>query len=279
MNCLRSPSYLPDGPGQLRRCAEPGVAQGREAAGVNGLGHQRAGHAQVEGQLAHPLARALGPGRVHDGVDQVSARLGIADAEDIAGDLDEVAVQLAVVPIVEDLVEFVVGQAQGVLEDPVGLADQLHVAVLDAVVDHLHVMAGAAGADPFAAGNVVVRPDLGRDRLEDRLDQRPGLFAAAGHDAGPLQRAFLAAGDAGADEQQALRFDILRAAFGVVKIGVAAVDDHVAGREQRNEVLDELIDRRAGLDHEHHLARRGQASRPVLPGCGSRGSVCPWPGR
>jgi len=32
------------------------------------------------------------------------------------------------------------------------------------------------------------------------------------------------------------------------------------GREQRRELLDELIDRRAGLDHEHHLAGRGEAA-------------------
>jgi hypothetical protein len=42
------------------------------------------------------------------------------------------------------------------LHQLVGLADQLHVAVLDAVVDHLDEVAGAVLADPVAAGLAVV---------------------------------------------------------------------------------------------------------------------------
>ena len=56
------------------------------------------------------------------------------------------------------------------------------------------------GPDPIAAGGAV--GDLGGDRLEDRLDVRPGVGVAAGHDRGPLERSFLAAGDARADEQE-----------------------------------------------------------------------------
>ena len=52
--------------------------------------------------------------------------------------------------------------AEGVPHQVVGLADELHVAVLDAVVDHLDEVAGAVLADPVAAR---VRAGLGRDRL------------------------------------------------------------------------------------------------------------------
>ena len=48
-----------------------GVLQRRQAAGIDRFGHQRAGHAQVERQLAHPLAGSLGAGRVEDHVDQI----------------------------------------------------------------------------------------------------------------------------------------------------------------------------------------------------------------
>ena len=125
--------------------------------------------------------------------------------EDVAGDLDEVAVEFALVPFGEDLVHFVGGHAEAVLHELVGFADELHVAVFDAVVDHLHVMARAVFADPVAAGRAAVH--LGGDGLEDVLHVRPRGGRAAGHDARAAARAFFAAGDAGADVEQALALD------------------------------------------------------------------------
>src|SRR6185295_9557787 len=101
------------------------------------------GYAEIERELAHPFAGSLGSGRIQNHVDQVLPRLRILGAENIASDLDEVAVELAAVPLIEDSVELVIREAQGATEHEIGFADQLHVAVLDAVVDHLHVMPGA----------------------------------------------------------------------------------------------------------------------------------------
>jgi hypothetical protein len=56
---------------------------------------------------------------------------------------------------------------------------------------------------------------------------------------GPLSAPFLAAGDARADVQQPLLLDVLRAPFGVGEVRVAAVDDHVARRQQRHQLLDQ----------------------------------------
>ena len=67
-------------------------------------------------------------------------------------------------------------QAEAGLHEVVGFADELHVAVFDAVVDHFDVMAGAVLAHPIAAGGAVL--DLGGDRLEDVLDVRPGRRAS-----------------------------------------------------------------------------------------------------
>ena len=50
----------------------------------------------------------------------------------------------------------------------------------------------------------------------------PGMIAR------PLQRPLLAAGDAGADVEDALRGQLLHAAGGVGEVGVAAVDEDVA---------------------------------------------------
>ena len=144
-------------------------------------------------------------------------------------------------------------EAEAVLEQLVGLADELHVAVLDAVVDHLDVVARAVFADPVAAGRAVF--DLGGDGLEDRLDVRPRCGIAAGHDGGAEARAFFAAGDAGADEENAFVREGFGAAVGIGEEGVAAVDDDVALFEMGQDVVDDLVDGVAGLDHEHDAAR------------------------
>ena len=92
-------------------------------------------------------------------------------------------------------------------------------------------MAGAAFAHPVAAGRAVVH--LGGDGLENVLHVRPGGGRTAGHDARAVARAFLAAGHAGADVEQALALDVFGAADGVLEERVAAVNDDVAGFEVR----------------------------------------------
>ena len=49
------------------------------------------------------------------------------------------------VPVGEDVGELGRAEPEPVAQEVVGLGDQLHVAVLDAVVDHLHEVAGAFG--------------------------------------------------------------------------------------------------------------------------------------
>ena len=100
-------------------------------------------------------------------------------------------------------------------------------------------MAGAVFAHPIAAGRAVL--DLGGDLLEDVLYVRPGRGRAARHDARAVAGAFLAAGHAGADVEQALGLDVFRAADGVLEEGVAAVNDDVARFQVRQEVFDEFV--------------------------------------
>ncbi len=201
--------------------------------------------------LAHPFAGPLLLGRVEDQVNQVLAGLLVRDGEDVPRDLDQVTLQFALIPVGEDLVQLLVRQADGVLEDEIRLADELHVAVFDAVVHHLDVVPGPVLSHPVAAGDVILRTDLGGDRLQDVPDVRPGLLVAAGHDARSLERSFLAAGDAGADEEQPRVAQVLRPAVGVVEVGVAAVDEDVPRLQQRLELVDDGVDRFAGLDHDH----------------------------
>ncbi len=82
-------------------------------------------------------------GLVEDDVDERLAGLGVDLAQHLGGDLDEVALELARVPLGEDVGDLGGGLAGAAADEVVGLGDELHVGVLDAVVDHLDEVAGA----------------------------------------------------------------------------------------------------------------------------------------
>ena len=159
---------------------------GRQGAGEDGLGDQGQGNAQVAGRDDRPLAGSLLAGRIEDQVDHRLAGVGIGETQDVSGDLDQVAVQRSAIPAGEDVVHRRRLEAEHGSHHMIGLADQLHVAVFDAVVDHLDEVPGALGPHPVAAGRAAV--NLGGDRLEDRLDVRPGVGVSARHDRGALAR-------------------------------------------------------------------------------------------
>ena len=200
---------------ELLRGRDALVLQRGDAAGINRFGNQRDGDAQVLRGDDGPFAGAFLAGGVEDLVHQRLA-VGVLEGEDVARDFDQVGIEFALVPLGKDLVHLVGAHAQAGLHQVVGLADELHVAVFDAVVDHLDVMAGAVFAHPIAAGRAVL--DFGGDLLEDVLHVRPGGRRAAGHDAGAAAGAFFAAGNAGADVEQALGLDVFRAADRCLRI-------------------------------------------------------------
>ena len=86
----------------------------------------------------------------------------------------------------------------------ISLTDQLHVAVLDAVVDHFYEVTGAVLAHPVTACCTAI--GFRTDVLEQIFNQWPGLRVTAGHDRRSVARAFLATGYTGANEKIALFF-------------------------------------------------------------------------
>ena len=237
-----------------------------EAAGEDGLADQCQRHSLVEGGDGGPFAGALLAGGVEDVVQHVAAVL-ILLREDVAGDLHEVAVEVALVPLGEGRVHLLIAHAEDILHYMVAFADKLDVAVLDAVVHHLHEVAGTAFSHPVAAGGATFH--VGADALEDGLDVRPCCGGSAGHHRGTLEGAFLAAGDSGADVKQALALDVCGAACGVREVGVAAVDDDVPGVEHRDEFLDEIIHGLAGLHHQEHPAGSLERTDEIFQRMGS----------
>ena len=158
-----------DGPGQAgRRGALRGL--GGQRAGEHGLGdagdRARRGRARSARSTRRCPWRRPGRGSTSTSGLPVSA----SDlAQHLGGDLDQVALELALVPLGEDVGDL--GRATcrcRARMQVVGLGDQLHVGVLDAVVHHLHEVAGAVGADVGHAG--LALGDRG-DRLEDRAER------------------------------------------------------------------------------------------------------------
>lgn len=105
---------------------------------------------EVESVDGRPLAGALLAGDVGDLCDEGHAVV-VVEAEDVSGDLDEERVEDALVPLFEHVRDLGLLHPEALLHDLVRLADQLHVAVLDTVVDHLDVVSGSGLTDPVAA--------------------------------------------------------------------------------------------------------------------------------
>ena len=170
----------------------------------------------------------------------------------------------------------------GMVDDRQPLGDRAHHSVLDAVVDHLHEVARAAGpavqvavlggAPRLAAGRGLGRSGAGRDRLEDRVQPSDRLVLAADHEAvAALQAPDPAAGPA-VDVVDALRPQLLGAADVVAVVRVATVDHGVAGLEQVGQPVDGLLDV-AGGHHHPGGARRLELGDEVLEAVGARGAL------
>ena len=86
-------------------------------------------------------------GCIEDHIDQPLAGFLVDMAEDAGGDLQEVGVKALSVPLLEDPGKLVVGEAQPPFHQVIGLGDELHHGVLDAVVDHLDEVPRRSGPE------------------------------------------------------------------------------------------------------------------------------------
>ncbi len=238
----------------------------RNRTGEDGLRDPRHRHAQVQRDLHGPAAGALLLGRVGHDVDERAPGRCVGVGEHLRRDLDQVRVQPAPVPRPEGLRDLRGGVAGDLAQQVVGLGDELHVGVLDAVVHHLDEVSGAVGADVRDARRTV--GGLRRDLLEHRTEGGVRLGGTARHDARAEQRTLLAARDAGAHEVDALLAQLLLAPPGVLEVRVAAVDDDVARLQQRGELADHGIGRLPGLHHDDQAARPLQRVHELLRGLG-----------
>jgi hypothetical protein len=160
-----------------------------------------------------------------------------------------------------------------------------HHSVLDAVVDHLHEVAGAVGSAVqvalLRAAAALPAPRCGRRRIharcqgrEDRVEAAHGALLAPDHQAvAALEPAHAPAG-ADVDVVDAARLQRLRAPQIVVVARVATVDQHVVPRQQRLERRDRVVDEGDG-EHDPDGARGVEGGNELLE---RRGPPGPFPG-
>ena len=201
--------------------------------------------------LAHPATGPLLASGVENPVDQFAVTFFVFDGEDVASNFDQVTVELAFVPFFEDFKQFLIAQSQAVLQDVVGFADQLHVAVLDAVVHHFDVVPGSGFADPFAARDVIVLADLRTDGLQDVFDKRPRFRMTTRHDARAFEGSLFTTGNSSTDEAETFFGEFHVPPVRVDVIGVATIDDDITFIEQRFQTFDHRVHRLTGFDHDH----------------------------
>ena len=123
----------------------------RQRAGVYRFGDRGDRHAEIERRLGRPAPGSLLLGFVEDPVDERRAGR-VRLVQHLGGDVDEVGIERARLPALEHVADLRRGQSVDRFQEIVGLGDQLHVGIFDAVVHHLDVVARAVGADIGAAG-------------------------------------------------------------------------------------------------------------------------------
>lgn len=146
------------------------------------------------------------------------------------------------------------------------LANELHVTVLNTVVDHLDVVTGTLVTDPVTAWLVVA---LGGDALEDVLDWGPSSLVTTGHHGGTVAGTLLATGNTGADKVEALGLEVLGPPVGVGEVRVSTVNDDVSSLEQGQKGLDPVVDSLASLHEKHDTTGLLEGGDELLGGVGT----------
>jgi hypothetical protein len=241
------------------------LAAGREPLVQRGADDRRR-DALVDGVLNGPAALA---GVLHPGLE--SLEIVALHLEGPRGQLAEPrADHRALHPQMRDL--GVVQLVFAGVEQREPLRVRLHHPVLHAVMDHLHVVAGAGRAEVAPARSVLVV--LGRgEHVEDGPKPLDRLVVASDHHAVADLKAPHSAAHTDVDVVDALRRQRLLAALVVAPARVPAVDDRVALVEEIGQMLDGLLGGIAGGHHDPDRTRRVELRHEILERRRSGGAV------
>src|SRR5688572_9034132 len=154
------------------------------------------------------------------------------------------------------------------VEDLEPLGVRLHQPVLDAVVDHLHEVPGAAGP------HVTPRVGLG-EGVEDRADAVDVVLQPADHHAIPFRAPPDAAARAHVEETDLSLGKPFGAPDGIFVVAVPAVDEEIAVFQQLSELTHDRLGRIARRYHDPHDLWRRKAPDHLFDGVDDRDPVDP----
>ena len=160
-----------------------------------------------------------------------------------------------------DLRQLFVRLAAQILQQEVGLRDELHIGVLDAVVHHLHVVSCAVRTDIGAAWLAI---HMCRDRFENGADGFVECCTAARHQRRAEPCALLTARNAHAKVVELMLLDELRTTDRILKEGVAAVDDDIPRLHHLQQGVNHHVHRFSRLYHQNNAARLLERMDEVL---------------
>ena len=210
----------------LLRLLHPKLLRARHNACVHARGYRGHRHAIGHGSIRRPFAGTLLGSRIFDDIQQVFLRHIIALREYLRRYFQQIgSKRWVVVPSRKSFADLCITGATG-LQEMIGLGQELHQAVFNPVMDHLHKMPGSARPQiPNAAAAFTV---LRRHLLQKRRQGVVRRFIAARHHARAMERSLFTAAHPEAEVLDAFCLERFRAAGGVTVVTIPTINDDIA---------------------------------------------------
>ena len=133
---------------------------------------------------------------------------------------------------------FGIGESANPAQKVIGLGNELHHAVFDTVVYHLHVVPGSTFTH---VGHARLAIDFSRNGFQNWLHYFPGREIAPRHYAWAFTGTFFSSGNPHAQEAEALALECCRPSSSIIVVRVTAIDDQVALVQVGEQAFDYLI--------------------------------------
>ncbi len=129
----------------------------------------------------------------------------------------------------KDIRHLFILQVKQILHHPVRLSNKLHIAILYAIVYHLHKMSGTCRPNPITTRRTI--RCLCRNTLQNRLHRLPGCYRTTRHNGSTIQSPFFTTRHTGTDEKKPLRLSQCHTTIGIFIIGVTTINQDITRRK------------------------------------------------